>query len=237
VNAPTPLTARPSRDYAVRLAPFLERGLITAIPTTWQFFCAQLEMMPYVVMADDGDSARYAGARLGHPVLRTPLVLSQIGPDQLRIGHGLHSTALGVFRHLSYVLHEGFPTYDLQLVQTHPDGLERFRAHLAAVDAASTPAAAQERRLVDLVIPHAAAYRRRFLEPGGWLDQAAAFDYPDESSLPEFLRPDFASLTAFVNYAARAFPEHPRDTPLRRIPGQLARLATRRFTKRAFSRE
>ncbi|MEZ4269429.1 MAG: hypothetical protein R3F39_23970 [Myxococcota bacterium] len=231
-----PLSARPSHDYALRLAPFVERGLIARVPTTWQLFCAQVEMAPYVVMADDGDSARYAGTRLGHPILRTPLVLSQIGRDQLRIGHGLHSTALGVFRHLSYVLHEGFPTYDMQLVQTHPDGLARFRAHLEAVESAATPAAARERRLVDLVIPNASAYRTRFLEPGGWLDQAAAFDYPDAASLPEFLRPDFSSLTAFANYAASAFPERARDTPLSRVPAQLLRLVTRRFTKSAFTR-
>lgn len=232
-----PLAAPPSRDYALRLAPFVERGLITRIPTPWQLFCGQVEMAPYVVMADDGDAARYAGTRLSHPLLRTPLVLSQIGRDQLRIGHGLHSTALGVFRHLSYVLHEGFPTYDMQLVQTHPDGLTRFRAHLEAVEAASTKAGARERRLVDLVVPDASAYRRRFLEPGGWLDRAASFDYPNPQTLPEFLRPDFASLTAFANYAAGTFPARARDTPLSRVPAQLARLASRRFTKAAFARE
>ncbi|MCB9726931.1 MAG: hypothetical protein H6744_06325 [Deltaproteobacteria bacterium] len=225
---------RPSHDPSVRLAVFVERGLIPRLPTAWQLFCAQVEMIPYVVMADDGDAARYAGAPLGHPLLRTPVVFSQVGRDHLRIGHGLHSTALGVFRHLSYVLHEGYPVYDLQLVQTHPDGLERLRRHLRDVEAATTRAAARERRLVDLVIPEASAYRRRFLEPGGWIDRAAAFDYPDPSALPPFIRHDFSSLVAFANYAADTFPERARDAPLRGVPAQLVRLAGRRFTRDAF---
>jgi hypothetical protein len=224
----TPVT----RDLRVRLAPFLERGLIQGIPTNWQLLLGQLEMAPYVVMPDAGDRARYAGAPLGHPLLRTPLVVSQIGWEHFRVGHGLHSTIETLELHLAYVFHEGMPVFDLQLVQTHPDGLDRLRERLLRIDQADDPISVHDRRLSALVIPDAPGYRRKFLEPGGWIDRAAAWDYPRVEDAAAFLRQEFTTLATFVDYCLTAFPASPRDESLPQVANRVVALGTRRFRER-----
>ncbi|MCA9518934.1 MAG: hypothetical protein KC635_28555 [Myxococcales bacterium] len=222
------LNAAPA-DLAFRLAPFTERGLIPTLPTDWQLVCGQVEMAPYVVMPDKGDRGRYAGALLGHPLLRQPVVLSQVGLDHFRVGHGLQAGARAQFDHLAFVFHEGMPVYDLQVCQTHPRGLERLREHLEAIDAGATPRDRARRRLADLVIPDAAGYRRRFLEPGGYIDRAAAFDYDGPAA--DFLRPEFTSLVSFMRYCADAFEAAParKGSAWWRRAGRLANLGSRRF--------
>ncbi|PKN54569.1 MAG: hypothetical protein CVU56_25960 [Deltaproteobacteria bacterium HGW-Deltaproteobacteria-14] len=221
----------PSRDLRVRLRPFLERGLIRAVPTPWQLLQGQLEMAPYVVMPDKGDSARYAGAPLGHPLLRQPLLLGEIGLDHLRVGHGLAAPLDSQLKHLAFVSHEGMPVYDLQLCQTHPDGLERLRTFLLEVDAGATAARRRQRRLASLIIPDAGAYRARFTDRGGYIDRAVAFDYPAPDV--DFLRPEFSSLTHFVDYCLERFDPRPAGTPLWRHVAHLADLSTRRLRELA----
>jgi len=206
-----------------------EAGLVDALPTAWQRLLGQIEMAPYVVMPDAGDAARYAGARCGHPLLRTPIVVSQIGWEHLRIGHGLDASLRALVLHLAYVFHEGMPTFDLQLVQTHEGGLDALRRFLEALDDGLEP---HHERLIDLVIPDARTYRRQFLEPGGWIDRAARFDYPTPTTAAAFLRPEFTQLTTFLTYCREAFPATPRgDTPWRNAR-RIASLATRRLRER-----
>ena len=223
---------RVDKDLATRLAPFLERGLITSLPTTWQLLCGQLEMAPYVVLPDAGDKSRYDGAACGHPMLRTPLILSQIGWEHLRIGHGLDTSLETLVLHLAYVFHEGMPIFDLQLIQTHPGGLERLRTTLAAIDASSDPFGAHHHRLSSLVIPDAAAYRRCFLAPGGWIDRAAAFDYPAPESAAAFLRSEFTQLVTFIDYCQTTFPRSPRGESPWTIARTLADLGSRRLREK-----
>lgn len=223
-----------TRNLNDRLKPFLERGLIDTVPTEWQLLQGSLEMAPYVVTPDAGDDARYDGAPLGHPLLRTPIVLSQIGLDHLQIGHGLFvQAAESYFKHLMFVYHEGMPTYDLQLVQTVPDGLARLRAYVEAIELGTTPAARRQRKLIDLIIPRASRYRQQFLARGGWIDRAAAFDYPSTDELPPYLRPEFTTLVGFLAYCSTAYPATRRDLPVGQVPTHLARLVTRRFRRAA----
>ncbi len=219
-----------SKDLALRLGCFLERGLVKGVPTTWQMLLGQLEMAPYVLLPDAGDKARYEGAPLANPLFRTPLIVSQIGWEHFRIGHGLHSSPETLELHLAYVFHEGMPTFDLQLVQTHVRGLQRLREMFEAIEHATTPAGAHHRRLIDLVIPNAAAYRQKFLEPGGWIDQAAAFDYPGAPAA--FLRPEFTQLTTFVDYCLDAFPPSPAGQSPIAVAKEMARLGTRRILEK-----
>ena len=218
------MAERLSRDPAVRLAVFVDRGLIETLPTTWQLVQGQLEMAPYVVLPDPGDGSRYDGTLLGNPILRTPLIVSQIGLDHFRVGHGLHTSREAQYKHLNFVSHEGFPTYDLQLIQTMPDGLERFRSYTREIQEGATRHRRRQRALVDLVIPDAEAYRESFLEDGGWIDRAVAFDYPSEDEIEDFLRPEFSSLVHFMNHCARAYPARPGDTSLPGMPRHLTRL-------------
>ncbi|MBL8786446.1 MAG: hypothetical protein JNJ59_16205 [Deltaproteobacteria bacterium] len=221
-----------SKDLSVRLAPFLERGLIGGIPTTWQLLLGQLEMAPYVVLPDAGDKRRYDGAPLGHPLTRTPIVISQIGWEHFRVGHGLLSSPETLELHLAYVFHEGMPTFDLQLVQTHADGLGRLRTLLTEIETGSTARGRHHRRMIDLVIPRASDYRRQFLEDGGWIDRAARFDYPGPDETATFLRPEFTQLTTFIDYCLTQLPKSPREAPALEVAAQVFALATRRLREK-----
>lgn len=198
-----------NKNLAQRLAVFRDAGLIQTIPTEWQLFLGQLEMAPYVVMPDAGDDGRYAGAPLGHPLLRTPLVFSQIGWEHLRVGHGLHSSLVAILLHVAYVFHEGMPSFDLQLVQSHPGGLLALRRFLTDLDGSDDAFFRRHRKLIDLVVPNAAAYRAAFVVDGGFIDRAEAFDYPTATDVAEFLRPEFTDLCRFVTYCAETFPAKP----------------------------
>ncbi len=220
------------KNLSRRLEIFREAGLVHTIPTEWQLLLGQLEMAPYVVMPDAGDDARYAGAPLGHPLLRTPIVLSQIGLEHLRVGHGLHSSLVALLLHVAYVFHEGMPSFDLQLVQTHPGGLDALRRFLTDLDASDAPEFRHHRRLIDLVLPNARAYREAFVVEGGFIDRAERFDYPSAEEVAPFLRPEFTDLCRFVNYCARTFPEAPAlGRPLGTLR-TLADLSTRAIRER-----
>ena len=218
-----------SRDPEVRLKVFVQAGLLDRVPTTWQLLQGQIEMAPYVMLPDAGDHERYAGARLGHPLLRTPIVLREIGPDHLRIGHGLHNSAESLYRHLNFVLHQGMPVYDLQLVQTVPDGLEELRRYTTEIEWGTTPERTRQRRRIDLVLPDASEYRRKFIERDGWIDRAARFEYDEDDTVAGFLRLEFTSLIRFVNYCARTFPAQRNEHRLRDVPWHLGGLFARRF--------
>lgn len=223
------MTERLSQDPKVRLRVFQEAGLVPHVPNTWQLLQGQLEMAPYVALPDGGDQERYAGTLLGHPLLRTPLVFFEIGPDHFRIGHGLGLQAESLFKHLAIVYHEGMPSYDLQLAQTIPGGLARLRNYLEEIDSGATWERRRQRARIDLVVPNAADYRRQFLEQGGWIDRAEAFDYPEE--VEPFLRVEFTSLVNFVNYCHRTYPESPLETGSE-LPSHLWSLASSAFRDR-----
>jgi hypothetical protein len=124
------------------------------------------------------------------------------------------------------------PIFDLQLVQTHPGGLDRLRATLTAIDTGSNPLGAHHNRLSSLVIPDAAAYRRLFLEPGGWIDRAAAFDYPAPDTAAAFLRSEFTQLVTFIDYCRTAFPPTPRGQSPWAVARTLADLGSRRLREK-----
>lgn len=228
-----PGMAELSRDPAVRLRVFVDAGLLKRVPTVWQLFQGQVEMAPYVVLPDEGDGERYAGAIASHPLLRTPLVLREIGLDHFRVGHGLHARPESLYRHLNIVYHEGMPAFDLQLVQTVPNGLAELRESMEQLEHPRTAERAAQRRRIDLVLADSSAYRRKYLEPGGWIERAERFDYPSTADVAEFLRPEFTSLISFADYCARNFPAQPGEHDVRQLPGHLAGLFRKRFSRSA----
>jgi hypothetical protein len=218
-----------SRDPAVRLKVFVDAGLIARVPTVWQLIQGQLEMAPYVVLPDSGDQARYDGAKLGHPLLRTPIVFEEVGLDHLRVGHGMHAKPESLYRHLNFVFHEGMPVFDLQLVQTVPNGLAEFRRYTDEIERSATPLRRGQHQRIDWILPQASAYRRKFLEKDGWIDRAERLEYPTLEEVPSFLRPEFTTLVGFANYCARTFPESIRDVSLREWPVRFAHLFRQRW--------
>jgi hypothetical protein len=216
----------PSRSIATRLRIFVDRGLIPVLPTRWQLIQGEAEMAPYVVAPDAGDQRRYAGAPLGHPVLRQTIVFTCLGPEHLRIGSGFHTSFEVLVKHLMFVHHEGMPAYDLQLVHSVPGGLDALRRYAREIEAGATPLRRLQRRLIDLIIPDPSGYRNRFLAPGGWIDRAKRFDYPRGEELPSFLRPEWTSLVAFANYCTSRFDKTAAGMGPLGVARHLARLAT-----------
>ena len=234
-RAPDPTHARQERDLHKRLGVFLERGLIERVPTRWQLLQGQLEMAPYVIVPDPTDGPRYQGTLFGHPLLRTPLVFSQVGWEHVRIGHGLDNRPHALYMHLNFVFHEGMPTYDLQLVHTVPDGLATLRRITQEIEDGASAQRRVQRTIASLIIPDASSYRRRLLQPGGWIERAERFEYPTDGELEAYQRPEFTSVVGFMNYCASAYPASPTDAPLHTWPARLIALARRRFADRGSS--
>jgi hypothetical protein len=216
-------------DLTGRLRVFLEAGLLPRVPTPWQIRQGELEMTPYVISTDATAEEGYAGAPLGHPLLRQPLVFSQVGRDHLRVGSALGVRHAALCAHLALTYHRGMPVFDLQAVQTHPDGLARLRQAMQELAAGATPEARRRRRIAALVLARPDAYVAEFLGEDGWIARAERLDYPSAADQGSAFPPEFFSLVGFLAYCAEAFPAQPGDLPWRRLPGHLARLAGRRF--------
>ncbi|MFT5683749.1 MAG: hypothetical protein ACI8RZ_004681 [Myxococcota bacterium] len=199
-----------------RLHPFLDAGLLTALPTPTQIRQGELEMMLYVISTDVTEEALYAGAPLGHPMLRQPIIASRIGLDHFRIGTGLGAKAISMVRHLQFTIHQDMPVWDLQLLQTHPDGLALLTEETEALLSAATPASASNLRLLRLICPAPEDYLRRFLGDDGWIARAQRLDY---APTPDCLPAEFASLTGFLTHCTT----HPQRLTLRRAAWLMVR--------------
>lgn len=222
-----------SRDDLIRrrLQPFCEAGLLSAeeIPTWWQLRQAEIEMTPYVISTDATAESGYDGRLLGHPILRQPLIVSQVGLDHFRTGSGLGARHGSVCKHLHLTFHQGMPVFDLQVVQTHPDGLARLRERTLAVIHGTTAEGRRIGRLGRLTLSDPQAYYDQFLGDDGWIARAERFDYPGPASEGSVFPREFFSLVDLARYAAQAFSPALADTGWRRLPLHLARLGTRRF--------
>jgi hypothetical protein len=208
------------RDIALhqRLSPFLDAGLLLEVPNRWQRLQGMFEMAPYVVIPDEDDDERYEGAPMGNPLLRTPLVLAYIGPDHFRIGSGLGAKPRSVIRHLCIVHHQVMPDYDLQLLQTHEQGLDQLERYLKEIDEHRPRLLHRlHRRIIDAVLPDAREYRNEFIKTGGWLERARDMEYTQDADMPAFLRKEFFSLTRFLDYCTSL----PQACSALRRPGRL----------------
>lgn len=214
-------------DIAQRLTPFMRQGLIRVAPTHWQITQGEMQMLPYVLTPDITDEGRYDGTPFGHPVLRQPIIFSQIGRDHLRTGSGLECKLESVMKHLHFTIHAGMPVFDLQVIQTHPGGLERFRCYSEQLQHSNETWARRTRALIDLIIPNAGDYREQFIELDGWIDRAGRFDYADAIADNPNFPPEFTSFVHFMNFCADTFPAHVGDTPLAQLPGHLFRTLIR----------
>ncbi|MBK7974243.1 MAG: hypothetical protein IPK07_13505 [Deltaproteobacteria bacterium] len=226
-----PSATDPRAPFADRLRVFTDAGLLTRLPTRWQLVQGTIEMTPFVLSSDATAERRYVGAPLGHPVLRQPLILGAVGLDHLRTGPALAARFGSVCKHLHLTYHQGMPVFDLQVIQTHPDGLARFRARTEELIEGTSPRARRLNALVAWILPRAADYYREFLGAQGWVARAERLDYPTPEEAGSPLAPEHYSLVGFLDYCAQAFPAAPRELPLTRQPAHLLRLAGRRFRR------
>lgn len=222
-----------ARDAFVRdrLAVFVAAGQLAAdeVPTWWQLRQAEIEMSPYVISTDATDEHAYRGRPFGHPWLRQPLIISQVGLDHFRLGSGLGARHASVCKHLHLTYHQGMPVFDLQVVQSHPRGLERLAERTEALLSGATAEARRLRAIGRLTLADPEAYYARFVGDDGWIARAMRFDYPGPGSEGSVFPPEFYSLVDLARYAAGAFARRPADVGWRRLPLHLARLGGRRF--------
>src|SRR5262245_54495770 len=160
-----------------RLRVVVEAGRLRHVPNRWQLSQGVVEMAPYVTSTDATAEEGYDGAPLGHPVLRQPLIISQVGPDHFRLGSALGCAHASLCAHLELTFHQGMPVFDLQVVQTHPDGLARLRRSIEELLAEATPRARRRARIARLILKDARAYHESFLGADGWIARAERFDY------------------------------------------------------------
>jgi hypothetical protein len=195
------------RQLRRRMRVYLESGIVKDLPNRWQVLQGEWEMAPYVVIPDADDTARYAGAPMGNPLIRTPLVLLYIGLDHFRIGTGLGAGTTSLIKHLNIVHHQVMPDWDLQLLQLKPDGLDRLKWYIGELDS-KRPALKHRmhRALIDAVLPNASDYRQEFVKPTGWIEKARRLEYTNDDDIPDYLRQEFFSLTRFLNWC-KTLPE------------------------------
>jgi hypothetical protein len=219
------VTAR-NVDLAARLRIFTDAGLLRHVPTPWQLRQGEWEMTPYVMSTDATDEKYYT--RLGHPVLRQAIIFREAGLDHLATGSALGCKLESVCTHLQLTFHVGMPVFDLQVVQTHPDGLLRLRASLEEMAAGTTPLGRWRRRIAAAIFLDPEAYIGRFFGADGWLARAERFDYGTPAEEGSAFPPEFFSLVGFLDYCATTFASE-RDVSWARLPGHLLHLAGRRF--------
>lgn len=224
MNDPRPSTL----DLAERLRIFREHGRIPRLPTWWQVRQGAVEMTPYVISTDVTAEQHYR-PWWGHPLARQPALARLIGIDHLATGSGLRSRLSSVVSHLQLTWHQGMPTFDLQLVMTHPNGLSVLAERTRAVRDGSTPEGRRRRRLAERFFVDPDGYYERFLEPGGWIDRARAMDFPSPAEDGAAIPHEFYSLVGFMEHCASAYPATVAEVGRLQAPAHLAWLATRRF--------
>jgi hypothetical protein len=218
---------RAQPDLKTRLRVFIDAGLLPTLPTPWQIQQGVFEMTPYVLSTDATAEEGYDGAPLGHPILRQPLLLSQIGLDHFGTGTALGARLASICAHLQLTYHRGMPVFDLQVVQTHPDGLAHLRRSIEEVLHRSTPLGRRRRWLAGLILGHPGEYLQSFLGENGWIDRAERLDYATPRDEGSNFPAEFFSLVGFLDYCARTFPDR-EDLAAWRVPRHLLRLLGRR---------
>jgi hypothetical protein len=212
-----------------RLRPLLDAGMLGDVPTPFQIRQGELAMLPYVLSSDATDESRYTRTPYGHPLVRQLLMLAMVGRDHLDPGCSLSARFESICVHLLATYHQGMPVFDLQLLQTHPDGLARFRDVVEDHLAGRTRTARRRGRVIARMLVDPEGYHRLFLGPEGFVARAERFAYPTPSDEGSGFPPEFFSLTSFLDHCAKSYPRSVGEVGWGALPGHLARVASRRF--------
>lgn len=209
-----------------RLSPFIRAGILHDVPTRWQLLQAEVEMTPYVISTDATAEEGYRRSVLGHPLVRQVLIFAHVGRDHLRTGSALGARLESICAHLILTFHRGMPVFDLQVIQTHEGGLARLAAAIDETRDGSTPIGRRRRTIARRLFRDPDAYFARFHD---WIARAESFDYPHPGDEGSNFPPEFFSLVALAEYAAKRFPARRADLAWTRYPTHVLGLASRRF--------
>ncbi len=173
-----------------RLGFFVRHGMLARVPSRWQVSVGWLAMLPITLSESERERARSRRTWMGQ-IPRRALFQVLYEPRQLWVDTGLRQRPEQIVRHLLSVYHEdAFLGYDLQLLQSHPDGLARLREEARRVASGRTRWAGYLEAVTSWP-----GYHARLAELA---EEAEAFRYPD----PLDLDPRFASLVGFASWCA-----------------------------------
>ncbi|MBK8168834.1 MAG: hypothetical protein IPK60_00650 [Sandaracinaceae bacterium] len=221
-------TVRAPLSYE-RLRVLIDAGLIVSIPTHFQLWQGEIEMAPYVLSSDATVEEGYVGTRFGTPWLRQPIIFSQVGRDHFRIGCALDAKLSSVCTHLQLTYHRGMPVFDLQVIQTHPSGLDVLERSIVDILTVTSDDSRRRRHIAKLILANPDEYLAQFLGPQGWIERARHFDYPPPTAEGSAFPEEFYSLAGFLNYCARTFPAYASDVRWQRYPKHFTHLLLRRM--------
>ncbi len=208
-----------------RLQIFVDAGLLERIPTRWQLLQGEIEMTPYVVSTDATAEEGYRDHLASHPLVRQLRIFRHVGLDHLRTGSALGARLASVCAHLILTFHRGMPVFDLQVIQTHDQGLEHLRAAIQETLDRSTALGKRRREIADVLLRDPVGYLEQFLAPDGYIARAERFAYPAPAAEGSSFPREFWSLVELAAYSEATFP---RALAWSRMPVHVMRLASRR---------
>lgn len=179
-----------------RIGFFVRHGYLKRVPTPWQVKVGWFAMLPVTLSESDRERERSRSTLMGQVPIRVPLQILY-NPRQLFVDTGLTNRPEHIVRHVLSVYHEdAFLGYDLQVLQSHPNGLALLREEASKVVEGRTLWAPYLRRLVGWP-----GYHARLVELA---EDAERFTYPD----PLDVDPRFASLVGFAEFC-NSMPDWP----------------------------
>lgn len=190
------------RSWRARFQFFVERGLLEAVPHPRQLRAGTLQMLSFAANETPVEHAANRRSLWGHLPLRLPLQLLYC-PQQFIVWNGLLATPRTLVKHLLSAFHEDrVIAYDLQMLQSHPGGLDQLERAAEAV-------ARRRHPLWRMLSAIAGGYHGHLAD----LARAAGrFEYPPD------LDPRFSSLIGFGRYCLTLPPPPPPGTTPRTPP-------------------
>ena len=186
-----------TRTGPARLQFFVDRGMLRAIPSRWQLRAGCVVMLPFVLNETEVERRTNRRTLLGQVPLRVPLQIL-FSPAQAIVGTGLDERCDAIVRHLLSSFHDdAVITYDLQLLQTHPNGLQRLAE---AAESVATGRHLLAWPLTQMV--GGPGYHAHLIELAA---AACEYRYPQECADPRF-----SSLVGFAEYCL-TLPDWPGD--------------------------
>lgn len=211
-----------------------EDPLIPLVPSWYQIRLGSAEMASTVFLPDKTDAERYKEAVLGRKKIgRTIALIKELGWDHLRVGSGLGSPRYHVAFHINYVYHDGQnPVYDMQLQQTHENGLDYLWTVTYLMQHSNDSRWRRRRAFANSIVPRASEYREKLLDlDKGWIVKADQLVYEKEESIEEH-KEAYNSLIDFMNHCAKTFHREPTGFDTLFLYVTLSRLAMSGFFTR-----
>lgn len=173
---------------AARLGPRVEAGELEALPSPWQVRAGGFVMLPVYLSETERERRQSRRTVRGQVPVRVPLQVLY-NPRQIWPDTGISQPVHTVIKHLLSVFHEpAFLGYDLQLLASHPGGLETLRRRALEVADGRARGASWLTAMVG-----GPGYHATLAE---WAERASNGELPD----PLDVDPRFATLSGFARF-------------------------------------